>query len=71
MVGDSDDEIPVEHTLALREGLPDAQLAVLPGTGHGGIDIRIVIEFLTERAEGEARSTRSNRRCRVRRFPFV
>ena len=54
MVGDSDDEIPMEHTLALREGLPDAQLAVLPGTGHGGIDIRVVIDFLTERAEEEA-----------------
>jgi hypothetical protein len=24
---------------------------VLPGTGHGGIDTRIVINFLTERAE--------------------
>jgi pimeloyl-ACP methyl ester carboxylesterase len=51
MVGDSDEEIPMEHTLALREGLPDAQLAVLPGAGHGAIDVRIVIEFLTEREE--------------------
>jgi hypothetical protein len=25
----------------------DAQLAVLPGTGHGGIDTRIVLDFLT------------------------
>jgi pimeloyl-ACP methyl ester carboxylesterase len=48
MVGDSDEEIPMEHTLALREGLPNAQLAVLPGMGHGGIDTRIVIDFLTE-----------------------
>ena len=32
MVGDGDDEIPLEHTLALRDGLPDAQLAVVPGT---------------------------------------
>jgi pimeloyl-ACP methyl ester carboxylesterase len=51
MVGDSDEEIPIEHTLALRRGLPNAQLAVLPGTGHGGIDARIVINFLTERQE--------------------
>jgi pimeloyl-ACP methyl ester carboxylesterase len=51
MVGDSDEEIPIEHTLALHRGLPNAQLAVLPGTGHGGIDTRIVINFLTERAE--------------------
>jgi hypothetical protein len=27
--------------------LSDAQLAVLPGTGHGGIDTRIVVDFLT------------------------
>jgi pimeloyl-ACP methyl ester carboxylesterase len=51
MVGDNDEEIPMEHTLALREGLPDAQLAVLPGTGHGGLDTRIVIHFLTDREE--------------------
>ena len=48
MVGDSDEEIPIEHTLALRRGLPNAQLAVLPGTGHGGIDSRTVIRFLTD-----------------------
>ena len=53
MVGDNDEEIPMEHTLALREGLPDAQLAVLPGVGHGSLDARIVIDFLTERAEEE------------------
>jgi pimeloyl-ACP methyl ester carboxylesterase len=51
MVGDSDEEIPMEHTLALRAGLPDSQLAVLPGTGHGGIDTRIVIDFLTKREQ--------------------
>ena len=47
MVGDRDEEIRPSHTLALFKGLPDAQLAVLPGTGHGGIDIRVVIDFLT------------------------
>lgn len=35
MVGDEEDEIPIEHTLALREGLQNAQLAVVPGAGHG------------------------------------
>ena len=35
MVGDDEDEIPIEHTLALRQGLPHAQLAVVPGAGHG------------------------------------
>jgi pimeloyl-ACP methyl ester carboxylesterase len=49
MVGDSDEEIPMSHTLALREGLPNAQLAVLPGAGHGEIDTMIVIDFLTKR----------------------
>jgi pimeloyl-ACP methyl ester carboxylesterase len=51
MVGDSDDGIPMEHTLALRAGLPNSQLAVLPGAAHGGIDIRIVIDVLTKREE--------------------
>ena len=52
MVGDGDPEIPIEHTLALRDGLPDAQLAVVPGTGHGlfaerpALCNQIVIEFL-------------------------
>jgi pimeloyl-ACP methyl ester carboxylesterase len=51
MVGDRDEEIPMEHTLALREGLPDAQLAVLPGASHGSLDARIVIDFLVGREE--------------------
>ena len=34
MVGD-DDEIRIEHTVALHRGLADAQLAVVPGTSHG------------------------------------
>jgi pimeloyl-ACP methyl ester carboxylesterase len=51
MVGDRDEEIPIEHTLALREGLPDAQLAVLPGADHGSLDARIVIEFLASQGE--------------------
>jgi pimeloyl-ACP methyl ester carboxylesterase len=51
MVGDRDEEILMEHTLALREGLPDAQLAVLPGAGHGSLDARIVIDFLAGRGE--------------------
>ena len=53
MVGDGDDEIPIEHTLALRDGLPDAQLAVVPGTQHGlfaekpELCNRIVLDFLS------------------------
>src|SRR5205823_5840700 len=35
MIGDDDDEIPLDHIIALRCGLPDAQLAVVPAAGHG------------------------------------
>lgn len=54
MVGDSDDEIPMTHTHALRDGLPHAQLAVVPGTAHGlfaekpDLCNRIVVDFLTD-----------------------
>jgi pimeloyl-ACP methyl ester carboxylesterase len=34
MLGD-DDEVTLEHALALYRGLPDAELAVVPGTSHG------------------------------------
>jgi pimeloyl-ACP methyl ester carboxylesterase len=53
MVGDGDWEIPLAHTLALRDGLR-AQLAVVPGTGHGlfaekpELCNRIVTDFLEE-----------------------
>jgi pimeloyl-ACP methyl ester carboxylesterase len=47
------DEMPLEHTLALYDGLPDAQLAVVPGTGHGLLAEKpelcnaIIVDFLT------------------------
>jgi pimeloyl-ACP methyl ester carboxylesterase len=53
MVGDRD-EIRIEHTLALFQALPDAQLAVLPGADHGSLDARIVIDFLTGRPDESA-----------------
>lgn len=34
MVGD-DDEVSLEHAVALYRGLPDAELMVVPGTSHG------------------------------------
>jgi pimeloyl-ACP methyl ester carboxylesterase len=55
---DDDDEIPMEHTLALRDGLPRSQLAVVPGTGHGlfadkpELCNRLIIDFLTETENG-------------------
>jgi len=54
MVGDGDDEIHMEHTVALFNGLPHSQLAVVPGTGHGlfvdkpDLCNRLVIDFLAE-----------------------
>ena len=33
MAGD-DDAIVAEHTLALYRGIPDSELAVMPGTSH-------------------------------------
>ena len=59
MVGD--DEVPMDHTLALRQGLPRSQPAVVPGRGHGlfvdkpGLCTRIVTEFLTDDLEGGGR----------------
>ncbi len=46
VVGDRDHEIHPAHTLALFKGLPQAQLAVLPGMGHGDIDLHVVLRFL-------------------------
>jgi pimeloyl-ACP methyl ester carboxylesterase len=34
MLGD-DDEVRLEHAIALYQALPDAELAVIPGTSHG------------------------------------
>ena len=61
MIGDDDKEIHMAHTLALREGLPNSQLAVVPGTGHGlfadkpELCNRLVVEFLTENPLGDNR----------------
>jgi pimeloyl-ACP methyl ester carboxylesterase len=58
MVGDDEDEIPMEHTLALRQGLPRSQRAVVPGAGHGlpadkpELFNRLVVDFLTGTPNG-------------------
>ena len=52
MAGD-DDMIAAEHTLRLYRGIPDSELAVIPGTSHALIVEkpelcnRIMIDFLT------------------------
>jgi pimeloyl-ACP methyl ester carboxylesterase len=53
MVGD-DDEVRLEHALAMYRGIPDAELMVVPGTSHGLLvekpDLcnKVILEFLIE-----------------------
>jgi pimeloyl-ACP methyl ester carboxylesterase len=52
MLGD-DDEVTLEHAIEMYRGLPDAELAVVPGTSHGLLHEKpalcksIIIDFLT------------------------
>ena len=52
MVGD-DDEVKLEHAVAMYRAIPDAELMVVPGTSHGllvekpELCNQVVIEFLT------------------------
>jgi pimeloyl-ACP methyl ester carboxylesterase len=52
MIGD-DDEVTLEHAIAMYRDLPDAELAVIPGTSHGLLHEKpalcnaIIVEFLT------------------------
>ena len=53
MVAD-DDEVGVEHAIAMCRSMPDAELAVVPGTSHGllvekpGLCNLLMTEFLTK-----------------------
>jgi pimeloyl-ACP methyl ester carboxylesterase len=53
MLGD-DDEVMLEHAVAMYRALPDGELAVVPGTSHGllhekpGLCNRLLVDFLTE-----------------------
>ena len=53
MLGD-DDEVMLEHATALYRALPDAELAVIPGTSHGllvekpALCNAIMLDFLTQ-----------------------
>jgi pimeloyl-ACP methyl ester carboxylesterase len=52
MAGD-DDAISPEHTQALYQGIPDSELAIIPGTSHAlviekpGLCNEIILDFLT------------------------
>jgi pimeloyl-ACP methyl ester carboxylesterase len=54
MFADNETEVRIDHMHAMHHALPDAQLAVIPGTGHGLLadkpDLcnRIITEFLAE-----------------------
>jgi pimeloyl-ACP methyl ester carboxylesterase len=53
MVGD-DDEVRLEHALAMSRGIPDAELMVVPGTSHGlpverpDLCNNLILEFVLE-----------------------
>ena len=53
IVSADDDVIALEHTLELYRGIPDAELAVVPGTSHvlilekPQLVARLVLDFLT------------------------
>jgi pimeloyl-ACP methyl ester carboxylesterase len=53
MLGD-DDEPVFEHAIAMYEGIPDAELAIVPGTSHGLLHEKpalcnaILLDFLTK-----------------------
>ncbi len=55
MVGD-DDEVTLEHAIAMYRGLQDAELAVVPGTSHGLLHEKpalcnaMIVDFLTNDA---------------------
>jgi pimeloyl-ACP methyl ester carboxylesterase len=52
MIGD-DDEVTLEHAIAMYRGIPDAELAVVPGTSHGllhekpALCNKMIVDFLT------------------------
>jgi pimeloyl-ACP methyl ester carboxylesterase len=52
MIGD-DDEVTLEHAVAMYRGLTEAELAVVPGTSHGllhekpALCNKIIVDFLT------------------------
>jgi pimeloyl-ACP methyl ester carboxylesterase len=54
MFADNEGEVRVEHIHAMHRALPDAQLAIVPGTGHGLLadkpDLcnRMIVDFLRE-----------------------
>jgi pimeloyl-ACP methyl ester carboxylesterase len=49
-----DDLVHLEHTIALYRGIPDSELAVVPGTSHtlllekAELCFRLVTDFLTK-----------------------
>jgi pimeloyl-ACP methyl ester carboxylesterase len=55
MFGD-DDEVRLEHAIALYRALPDAELAIIPGTSHGLLVEKpqlcnaVIVDFLTHDA---------------------
>jgi pimeloyl-ACP methyl ester carboxylesterase len=63
MQGD-DDIVEVEHSAALATTLPDAQLAVVPGTSHAApmekpeLVNRLILDFLSDHQQEKMMSLR-------------
>jgi pimeloyl-ACP methyl ester carboxylesterase len=53
MLGGDDDEVTLEHAITLYRALPNAELAVIPGTSHGLLVEKpelcntIIVDFLS------------------------
>ncbi len=54
MFADNEGEVRIDHLHAMHEALPRAQLAILPGTGHGlpadkpDLCARLIVDFVDE-----------------------
>lgn len=47
------DVITPEHSVALFRAIPEAQLCILPDTGHGALPNDVILTFLKEPETGE------------------
>ena len=60
VMGGDHDEVTLEHLVATYRGIPQAELAILPRTGHGVLSAEaelcnaMIVDFLTAEAAGDA-----------------
>jgi pimeloyl-ACP methyl ester carboxylesterase len=46
------DVVTLEHTVALFQAIPDAQLCIVPNEGHGVLPLDVVVNFMTAADDG-------------------